>query len=162
MAYYRKVKRAEELKAGKLMTKEQKEKCNRVIHTATVASAAAGIIPIPIADAIPITAAQVTMGIALGKVFGIKVTDTMAKTILTAVAAPIIGRTIVRGLLKFLPGAGWVLSAMIAAGITEAIGWTIANDFARKYKNNILEGDIISNEIKAEFEEQSDDSEDDE
>lgn len=52
-----------------------------VIHSAT-ASAAAGAIPIPMSDAIPITAAQIGMIIALGKEFDITLSDAAAKSIL--------------------------------------------------------------------------------
>ena len=36
------------------MPKELKRKCNIIIHSATGASAVAGLIPIPMSDAIPI------------------------------------------------------------------------------------------------------------
>lgn len=49
------------LEAGKLMTEDQITKCNIAIHAAAVAAGGAGFIPIPVADAIPISAAQVTM-----------------------------------------------------------------------------------------------------
>jgi uncharacterized protein (DUF697 family) len=120
--------------SAKLMDPQQLERCNAVIHTATAASAAAGAIPIPIADAIPITAAQVTMVIALGSIFDVKITKGAANTILTGVAAPIIGRTIASSFLKFIPVAGWIASAALAALITEVIGWTVAADFAKDYK----------------------------
>lgn len=32
--------------------------------------------------------------------------------------------------MKVIPIAGWVISAAVAAGVTEAIGWMIAVDFA--------------------------------
>ena len=43
------------------MPDDLKSKCAAVIHTATTAAAAAGVIPIPMADTIPITGAQMTM-----------------------------------------------------------------------------------------------------
>ena len=49
------------------MPKDLESKCKIAIHTATTAAATAGALPIPIADTIPITAAQVTMIVALGK-----------------------------------------------------------------------------------------------
>lgn len=64
------------------MPDELKSKCAAVIHTATTAAAAAGVIPIPMADTIPITAAQVTMIIGLGRVFDISLSETAAKSIL--------------------------------------------------------------------------------
>ena len=53
--------------AKELMTKDQIRKCNVAIHTAAIASGVIGWLPIVVVDAVPITAAQVTMVIALGK-----------------------------------------------------------------------------------------------
>lgn len=74
------------LEAGKLMTSKQVTSCNAIIHTASVACAACGVIPIPIADAAPMSAAQVTMVLSLGKVFDIELTESAAKSILTGAA----------------------------------------------------------------------------
>ena len=76
---YKKVTRDKRLEAGKLMTEDQIVKCNIAIHTATVAAGASGAIPIPVADAIPMSVAQLTMVIALGRIFGQKITESAAK-----------------------------------------------------------------------------------
>ncbi len=127
---YKKVIADKRLEAGKMMTKDQLTKCNIAIHTATVASGASGAIPIPVADAVPITAAQITMVLALGKIFDQKITDSAAKGLIGAAASTFVGRN----LIKLIPVAGWIVSAAVAAGITEAIGWTIAVDFAKAYR----------------------------
>lgn len=127
---YKKAIKDKRLEAGKLMTKKQIGQCNAAIHTASVAAGAGGAIPIPIADAIPISAAQITMVIALGKVFDQEITLTAAKGAIAAAASTFVGRN----LIKLIPIAGWVVSAGVAAGITEAIGWTIAVDMAKNYR----------------------------
>lgn len=127
--YKKKLKEAR-LEAGKLMTEKQIKACNGIIHIASAACAAAGFIPIPVADAIPISAAQITMIVSLGKTFDVKITESAAKSIISAAAATFIGRNA----LKLIPGAGWVMAAAIAAGITEAIGWIAAVDFAKQYR----------------------------
>ena len=66
---YKKMIKNSRLEAGKLMTEEQIAACNVAIHTAAVASGGAGFIPIPVADAVPISVAQIAMVIALGKIF---------------------------------------------------------------------------------------------
>ncbi len=124
---YKKVLNDKRLEAGKLMTEDQLKKANAAIHTASIASGAAGAIPIPVADAIPITAAQITMVVTLGKIFNQELTDSAAKGIIGALASTFVGRNAI----KIIPVAGWVVSAAVAAGITEAIGWTIAVDFAK-------------------------------
>lgn len=124
---YKGVIKDKRLEAGKLMTAKQMVKCNAAIHSASAASGAAAVVPIPVADAIPITAAQITMVIALGKIFDQKITDSAAKGIIGAAASTFIGRTAV----KLIPVAGWIASGIVAAGVTEAIGWTVAVDFAQ-------------------------------
>lgn len=114
--------------AKKLMSDDQIAACNVAIHTAAVAAGTAGAIPIPVADAIPISGAQITMAIALGKIFDQQLSETAAKALISAVASTFVGRTIV----KMVPVVGWVVSAAVAAGVTEAVGWTLAVDFAKK------------------------------
>lgn len=127
---YKKVITNKRLEAGNLMTKEQIVKCNIIIHTASVASGAAGGIPIPVADALPITTAQITMALALGKVFNQDITKATAHGMIAAAASTFVGRN----LIKMIPIAGWFASATVAAGVTEAIGWTIAVDFANMFR----------------------------
>lgn len=117
--------------AKRLMTDEQRKACNIAIHTAAVASGAAGVVPLPAVDAIPITAAQVTMVLALGKVFEQEVSESVAKGLISAAASTFVGRNLV----KVIPIIGWGVSAAVAAGVTEAIGWTVAVDFAKNAKN---------------------------
>lgn len=114
------------LEAGKLMTEDQLAQCNLAIHIAAAASGVSGAIPIPVADAVPITTAQIAMVLALGKVFEQDITEAAAKGLIGAAASTFVGRNLV----KLIPIAGWIVSAAVAAGVTEAIGWTIAVDFA--------------------------------
>lgn len=125
---YKKIISDKKLEAGNLMTSEQLKKCNVAIHAAAVASGAAGGIPIPVADAIPISVAQVTMVIALGKIFDQTLTEGAAKGLIGAAASTLVGRSLV----KFIPIVGWGISAAVAAGVTEAIGWICATDFAKQ------------------------------
>ncbi len=115
------------------MPEELKKKCRTAIHSATAASAAAGAIPIPMSDAIPITTAQIGMIVALGKAFGITLSESAAKSIVGVGLTQQAGRTVVSGLLKMIPGAGTVIGGMIgastAAALTEALGWVIVSDF---------------------------------
>lgn len=117
------------------MTRELKNKCHAAIHTATVAAGAAGAIPIPISDAIPITGAQILMITALGKAFGITLSQAAAKSIAGVALTQGAGRAIVSNILKMIPGAGTVLGAVIgaatAAALTETLGWIVADDFYR-------------------------------
>ena len=143
-------KKAAELKAqaARLMNREQQTKCNIAIHTASIASAAYGALPIMGADAIPISATQITMVISLGKIFDMKLTESAAKGLIKAATSTIIGRNLV----KIIPIVGSVVSATVAASITEAVGWSVAVDFAKKAKTRWEEDNCpIEDEVPSEL-----------
>lgn len=119
--------------ADKLMTSEELKACNIAIHTASVAAGAEGVIPIPGVDAVPISATQAAMVFALGKIFDQKLTDSTVKALIGAAASTFAGRN----LIKLVPFIGWATSAVVAAGVTEAIGWTIAVDFAKSHQKDL-------------------------
>lgn len=124
---YKKIISDKKNEAVIVMTNKQFRECNIAIHTAAVAAGAGGVMPIPVMDSIPISAAQITMVVALGKIFEQKITESAAKGIIGTAASTLIGRSLV----KLIPIAGWIASAAVAAGVTEAIGWSIAVDFAK-------------------------------
>lgn len=119
--------------ADKLMTSEELKACNIAIHTASVAAGAEGVIPIPGVDAVPISATQAAMVFALGKIFEQKLTDSTVKALIGTAASTFAGRD----LIKLVPFIGWATSAVVAAGVTEAIGWTIAVDFAKSHQKDV-------------------------
>lgn len=129
---YKKIISDKKIEAGRLMSNKQVSDCNIAIHTASAAAAAGGAIPLPGVDAVPISAAQLAMVFALGKIFNQKVTESAAKGLIGAAASTFVGRNLV----KLIPIVGWGVSAVVAAGVTEAIGWSIAVDFAKSYKKD--------------------------
>lgn len=155
---YKEVISDKKKEATRMMTGEQLKSCSIAIHTASVAAGAAGVIPVPVADAVPITGAQVTMAIALGKVFDKTLTESAAKALISAAATTFVGRALV----KLIPVAGWIASAAVAAGVTEAIGWTLAVEFASEYKkschNSVNTYEEVVNEVQ---ENQNDDVDED-
>lgn len=120
------------------MTSDQKSKCNAIIHTASVAAAGAGagLAQIPGSDNAVITPIQLTMTISLGKVFDIDLSESAAKAALGSVAASTIGRTVSQVLLGWIPGIGNAINATTAAGLTEAMGWALADDFSKQYESS--------------------------
>ena len=117
------------------MPKDLEKKCHFAIHSATTAAAAAGAIPIPISDAIPISAAQIGMIIKLGKTFDVSLSESAAKSVAGIALAQGAGRTIAANLIKAIPGPGRVVGSIVgavtAATLTEALGWVVADDFFR-------------------------------
>ena len=86
---YKKILKDKKLEAGKLMTEAHFKKCSAAIHTASVTSAVSGAIPIPVADAVPITAAQITM-----ERFSTRKSQTLRQKVLSVLPPPpLLGET---------------------------------------------------------------------
>ena len=138
------------------MPKELEKKCHVAIHSATTAAAAAGAIPIPMSDAVPITAAQIGMIVALGKAFDITLSQAAAKSIASVTLTQQAGRAVASGILKMIPGVGTIVGGIVgastAAALTEALGWIVADDFYRMSKGedpvDIIEN---ANDLKGAF-----------
>lgn len=117
------------------MPKNLEKKCHTAIHSAATAAGAAGAIPIPMSDAVPITATQITMIIALGKVFGVSLSGSVAKSIAGVAVTQHAGRAIASNILKAIPGVnatiGSIVGASTAVALTETLGWLVADDFFR-------------------------------
>lgn len=115
------------------LTKNQLLACNTIIHGASAATggAGAGLAQIPLSDTAIITPIQIGMITALGTVFDIRVTEGVAKGIITSLAASIAGRGLSQVLVGWIPGVGNMINTVTAAGITETIGWAAVAHFAQ-------------------------------
>ena len=113
------------------MTSEQKSKCHVIIHGASSAAGAVGggLAQIPCSDNAVIVPIQIGMIISLGAVFGKTISKTTAKSILKTGTATNVGRGISQILVGWIPVFGNVINATTAAGVTEALGWYVANAF---------------------------------
>jgi uncharacterized protein (DUF697 family) len=99
-----------------------------LIHGASAIAGAVGAIPIPIADAVPISAAQISMIVGLGRLYGeMNIPKTAVAGMTAAIAASMAGRQFV----KLIPGAGSVVGAGTAIAITEALGWFVVINLER-------------------------------
>ncbi|EKE81210.1 hypothetical protein OUE_0954 [Helicobacter pylori R030b] len=103
------------------------EECKTIIHVASGAAGAAGLIPIPFSDALAIAPIQAGMIYKMNDAFGMDLDKSMGASLIarllgvTAVAQ--VGRTLVNGLLKFIPVVGSVAGGATAVTITEGMGF---------------------------------------
>lgn len=99
---------------------------DRITMVTALATAGIAATPIPVADIVPITGAQVTMICAIGYLGGEEMSLESARDFLTGIGANVgIGyglREAARALAKFLPGAGNLVSAGVAGAGTYAVG----------------------------------------
>ncbi|GAA7480727.1 hypothetical protein HpBHB17_06820 [Helicobacter pylori] len=100
------------------------DKSKTIIH---VAVGAAGLIPIPFSDVLAIAPIQTGMIYKMNDAFGVKIEDSVAASLITGLlgvtAVAQVGRTLVNGLLKFIPVVGSVAGSATATVITEGIGF---------------------------------------
>lgn len=115
------------------MTDSQRAACHTAIHTASAACAAvgAGLAQLPCSDTVIIAPIQLTMSIALAKVFDLDLDNGVHKAAIATAAASVVGRTVSQVAIGWLPLFGNIINATTAASVTETIGWIIADDFER-------------------------------
>jgi len=133
------------------MTDEERGKCSLIIHLASTSAAAvgAGLAQIPLADSALILPIQVTMVVSLGRVFGIELTDSAAKAMTLGAVGTVVGRAVSQILIGWMPGIGNTLNAVTAAGLTETLGWAIANKFAAETIENKAQSGTKTSEVSA-------------
>ncbi len=103
------------------------EECKTIIHVASGAAGAAGLIPIPFSDALAIAPIQAGMIYKMNDAFEVKMEESVATSLITGLlgvtAIVQVGRTLVNGFLKFIPVVGSVAGSATAVAITEGIGF---------------------------------------
>ncbi|GAA8567047.1 hypothetical protein oki1423_03860 [Helicobacter pylori] len=103
------------------------EECKTIIHVASGAAGAAGLIPIPFSDALAIAPIQAGMIYKMNDAFGMDLDTSVGASLvaglLSVTAVVQVGRTLVNGFLKFIPVVGSVAGVSTAAVITEGIGF---------------------------------------
>jgi len=126
-------------------------------HAAMSATAAAS--PIPFSDAAALVPIQLAMIARVTAIWGLDVSKrTLANVIGSALltsGATYVGRQIVAGLLKLIPGIGWLagaaLNAGVASGLTLSIGtaWTTVVEALASKPENV--STLSSEEVNAAF-----------
>ncbi len=114
----------------KVNIRMKQTKAQLVVATSAAAAAATGAIPIPFSDAIVLVPEQIAMLASITAAFGLPVGKSAITAIVSATigtsGATVLGKTIVTGLLKCIPGAGsvigGVISGSVAAALTAALG----------------------------------------
>ncbi len=101
------------------------EECKTIIHVASGAAGAAGLIPIPFSDALAIAPIQAGMIYKMNDAFEVSLGKSATPTFITEISSVIalvqVGRTLVNGFL--IPVVGSVAGGATAAVITEGIGF---------------------------------------
>ena len=118
----------------KNMNTTQEALCHAIIHTASAATGAVGfgLAQLPLTDNAVIVPIQVTMTISLGQVFGLEFTRRAAAATVASAVGTLLGRAASQIGAGWIPVAGNIINAGTAASLTEALGWMLAEDFAKR------------------------------
>ncbi|GAA9089005.1 hypothetical protein HpHA15_05580 [Helicobacter pylori] len=119
------------------------DESKNIIHLASGAAGAARLIPIPFSDALAIAPIQAGMIYKMNDAFGVKMKDSVAASLITGLlgvtAVAQVGRTLVNGLLKFIPVVGSVAGGATAVAITEGIGFAYLKALKKCFNDEIGE-----------------------
>lgn len=112
----------------------------------SASAAGVGAIPIPFSDASVLMPLQVAMTARIFLIFGIKVDATdVIKNLISSKFLSMLGRSLVGNILKFFPGIGSGVGAMIngavASTITMSLGFAVAN-LSKKLIESKWNGDM--------------------
>lgn len=122
----------------------KKTQSHRIVLAAASGAAGIAAVPIPFSDAVLIVPIQVGMLAGISATFGLSIDESFLTTIVGSIVAgaggTLAGRTIVSGLLKFIPGigsvVGGVLAATTAAALTTAFGEAYIAALEMLFNNN--------------------------
>ncbi len=116
------------------------------ISVASGAAGTAGLIPIPFSDALAIAPIQAGMIYKMNDAFGMDLEESVAASLITGLlgvtAIAQVGRTLVNGLLKFIPVVGSVAGGTTAVAITEGIGFAYLKVLETCFNDNIGEVEL--------------------
>lgn len=138
----------------------KKKRAEIEVNVAAGLAASAAAAPIPFSDAFALVPIQVGMIAKIGITFGMELDTTAITTLVTstlgASAATLIGRSVVSGMLKFIPGAGSAIGGTIAATTAGAITKLLGNayiavlyDFCLKHPGKDIDIPTIAQALKA-------------
>lgn len=94
----------------------------RYILAFAIMAATIAAVPLPFATMPVLTALQVSMVTALGKLYGQTLSPSQAGGVVSAIAGGFLAQAIGRELIKFIPGFGSVIAASWAAAYTWSLG----------------------------------------
>jgi GTPase len=97
-----------------------------------------GVVPIPFADIVPLTAIQTRMWMAIAKIYGYDISEETAKGLIITIAAGTVGRSIFRQAMKTVGAittVGAVATSVAAGGIAAAMTYGLGVSAQEYYKS---------------------------
>jgi GTPase len=93
------------------------------IVPAAAAAATIALVPLPLADVIPLLAVQTGLVLSISRIYGFQINAVRARELIVTFGVAMIARTTFQELSKLGGVPGWLLSSAIATSTTVAIGY---------------------------------------
>ena len=100
------------------------------IVPAAAAAATIALVPLPLADVIPLLAIQTGLVLSISRIYGFQINAVRARELIATFGVAMIARTTFQQLSKLGGVPGWLLSSAIATSTTVAIGYAAMTWFS--------------------------------
>lgn len=143
--------------AQKINMERKRKEAMAITGSASTAAAAAGAVPIPFSDAFLLVPIQLGMMGGVAAVYGIDLDKATIASVAATAAATTAGKTVVTGLLKFIPGVGMLvggaINATIAGAFTMAMGtaWALVCEQLAQGGLRLVDGALDVDAIRVMF-----------
>ena len=97
---------------------------------AGAAAATIALVPLPLADVIPLLAIQTGLVLSISRIYGFQITAARARELIVTFGVAMVARTLFQQLSKLGGVPGWLLSSAIATSTTVAIGYAAMTWFS--------------------------------
>lgn len=121
----------------------QNNRADKVIKDSVVWSMGAGLIPLPLADMVAVTAVQIDMLKQIASLYQVDFAENRLKSWLAALSGSAIPK-LGAGLIKFIPGLGSVVGGVSMAALSGASTYAIGQVFAQHFESGgtLLDFDV--------------------
>ena len=127
------------------LARERSQRADRIIHSHTLWSMGAGMIPVPMFDVLAVSAIQVDMLKQLAEAYEADFTENLGKTFVTALTGGTFAR-VGASLIKAVPGVGTLVGGASMSVLSGASTYAVGQVAKRHYETggNLVDIDLDS------------------
>jgi len=125
----------------------KKSEAAKAIITARAAAAATGASPIPFSDAFLLIPIQSAMIVQISRIFGMSIDSSAVIPVVAALTGStittVLGKTIVTGILKFIPGIGTIAGGLISGAVAQELTAGMGNLYVSILSDTVESGSAL-------------------
>jgi uncharacterized protein (DUF697 family) len=137
----------------KLNLTDKEEQCEKIIETSVAWSMGAGLLPIPVADLVAVSAVQTDMVRQMSKIYELEFSEAGLKTWISTLSGSLLSKLGAEA-IKLIPGVGQVIGGVTMAVFSGASTYAIGQVFLRHFEEGGNLKDFDTEKFKTYYEEQ--------